>query len=72
MKKKPTVLDEPSEIEAELRALTGSTADYNALLADIGKQLRTLAENGHRIIMKGNKVVSVTMPAKKRLRLKRS
>lgn len=66
MRTKKPVSDEPSEIEKELLALTGSTANYNALLADIGEQLRAIAKTGHRIVMKGDKVVSVDVPEKKR------
>lgn len=72
MKKKSAVSDEPSEIKAELLALTGSTANYNALLENLGEQLRTIAKTGHRIIMKGDKVIGVTLPEKKRLRSKRN
>lgn len=68
MKKKTTASNEPSEIETELLALTGSTANYNALLENIGEQLRAIAKTGHRIVMKGDKVVSVSLPEKKRLR----
>lgn len=72
MKKKLNASEEPSEIQAELLALTGSTANYNALLENIGEQLRTIAKSGHRIVMKGDKVISVTVPEKKRLRVKPS
>ena len=69
MKRKSLSADEPSEIKAELLALTGSTASYNALLDNIGEQLRAIAKSGHRIVMKGDKVISVSVPEKrKRLR----
>lgn len=68
MRKKLTVSTEISEIDAELLALTGSTANYNALLENIGEQLRTIAQSGHRIVMKGNKVLSVSIPEKKHRR----
>lgn len=66
MKKKLTALEEPSEIKTELLSLTGSTANYNALLDNIGEQLRAIAKNGHRIVMRGDKVISVSLPEKKR------
>jgi len=66
MKKVLTPLDEPSEIKAELMAMAGSTANYNLLLDNIGEQLRTIAKGGHRITMKGNKVLSVSVPNKRR------
>ena len=72
MKKKLTIAQEPSEIESELLALTGSPSNYEALLESFGEQLRAIAKTGHRIIMVGDKVVGVTLPAKKRLRSKRS
>ena len=68
MKTKHKGQEESSEIKTELLALTGSTADYNTLLDNIGEQLRTIAKSGHRIVMKGDKVVSVSVPEKKRLR----
>lgn len=65
MKRKLTTPEEPSEIKTELLSLTGSTANYNALLENIGEQLRTIAKSGHRIVMRGDKVVSVNVPDKK-------
>ncbi|MDO7885560.1 hypothetical protein [Hymenobacter cheonanensis] len=72
MKKTITTAEEPSEIKAELLALTGSTASYNALLDNIGEQLRTIARGGHRIVMKGDKVVSVNAPTKRQPRRPRT
>lgn len=72
MKQKSPPSHQPSEIETELLALTGSVANYDALLESFGEQLRAISKTGHRIIMKGNKVIGVTLPEKKRLRSKRS
>jgi len=66
MKKTLTSSDEPSEIKTELMALAGSAANYDTLRDSIGEQLRTIAKSGHRIVMKGDKVLSVSVPDKRK------
>ena len=65
MKSKHGAPEEISEIKAELLALTGSTANYNALLDDIREQLRAFAQDGRRVLMKGDKVLGISVPKSK-------
>ena len=72
MKTKNVSASEYLEIDQELLEMAGSQAAYEALLEDMGRQLRAIAKTGHRIIMDGDNVVRVTLPYKQRPKNKRS
>lgn len=53
-----------SEIKTELLALTGSTTGYEELLANLGEQMRLIAQRGGKICLKP--AVSTTAKARAR------
>ena len=66
MNKTQKPVEEISEIKAELLAMTGSTAGYNALMEDIERQMRAIVQVRGQWDLKTGKFIPPQVPGRKR------